>query len=168
MLQISPTVYINPFMLDAVLSKQALYTATEGILHREGPTTAQLAANGFLQFGDLWINKLRIARIITATDTVYTSSGYLFKCPGANWSAVASQLSYKETTVYGYEVPGLRYVVSNSLPSNVSGLPPELTGGTGEGGGFEMQFLGYYPTDLPTVTTNAFYCKHHILILLQG
>ena len=63
MLQISPTVYINPFMLDAVLSKQALYTATEGILHREGPTTAQLAANG------------------------------------------------------------------TSLPSNISGLPPELTGG---------------------------------------
>jgi len=158
MLQISPTVYINPFMLDAVLSKQGedtLYTSTEGILHREGPTTTQLAANGFLQFGDLWINKLRIARIITATDTVYTSSGYLFKCPGANWSAVASQLSYKETTVYGYEVPGLRYVVSNSLPSNISGLPPELTGGTGEGGGFEMQFLGYYPTDLPIVTTNS-------------
>ena len=157
MLQISPTVYINPFMLDAVLSKQGedtLYTMTEGTLHREGPTTAQLAVNGFLQFGDLWINKLRIARIITATDTIYTSSGYLFKCPGANWSAVASQLSYKETTVYGYEVPGLRYVVSNSLPSNVSGLPPELTGGTGEGG-FEMQFLGYYPTDLPKVTTNA-------------
>ena len=157
MLQISPTVYINPFMLDAVLSKQGedtLYTSTEGTLHREGPTTAQLAANGFLQFGDLWINKLRIARIITATDTVYTSSGYLFNCPGANWSAVASQLSYKEITVYGYEVPGLRYVVSNSLPSNVSGLPPELTGGTGEGGGFEMQFLGYYPTDLPVTITN--------------
>lgn len=129
MLQISPTVYINPFMLDAVLSKQALYTATEGILHREGPTTAQLAANGFLQFGDLWINKLRIARIITATDTIYTSSGYVFNCPGANWSAVASQLSYKETTVYGYEVPGLLYVFSTSLPSNISGLPPELTGG---------------------------------------
>lgn len=157
MLQISPTVYINPFMLDAVLSKQGedtLYTMTEGTLHREGPTTAQLAANGFLQFGDLWINKLRIARIITATDTIYTSSGYLFKCPGANWSAVASQLSYKETTVYGYEVPGLRYVVSNILPSNVSGLPPELTGGTIEGG-FEMQFLGYYPTDLPIITTSA-------------
>ena len=66
MLQISPTVYINPFMLDAVLSKQALYTATEGILHREGPTTAQLAANGFF---------------------------------------------------------------STILPSNISGLPPELTGG---------------------------------------
>lgn len=69
MLQISPTVYINPFMLDAVLSKQredTLYTSTEGILHREGPTTAQLAANGFF---------------------------------------------------------------SNSLPSNISGLPPELTGG---------------------------------------
>ena len=85
MLQISPTVYINPFMLDAVLSKQGedtLYTSTEGTLHREGPTTAQLAANGFLQFGDLWINKLRIARIITATDTIYTSSGYLFNCPG--------------------------------------------------------------------------------------
>lgn len=158
MLQISPTVYINPFMLDAVLSKQGedtLYTMTEGTLHREGPTTAQLAANGFLQFGDLWINKLRIARIITATDTVYTSSGYLFNCPGANWSAVASQLSYKETTVYGYEVPGLHYVIANELPSNISGLPPELTGGTGEGGGFEMQFLGYYPTDLPKVTTNA-------------
>jgi len=63
MLQISPTVYINPFMLDAVLSKQGedtLYTSTEGTLHREGPTTAQLAANGFLQFGDLWISNLDI------------------------------------------------------------------------------------------------------------
>lgn len=161
--QLSENYLINLFLLEAAVITPGLqddiaYFAPSAInqkgnIRRINFTASMPLLSTFLKVGSLYLNKLRIAKAQQLAGPtsgpqskikITTLSGYTFTLNGVNMADLKDELSYYESTPYGFIVSGLAYqTIIGETDLEGSGLPPELEG-TGSVGG-SMQYLGYYP-----------------------